>query len=140
METVLATVACSGAIAACAERLVRGRDARWALVPLAAALAAWIWLWSLRLPPTPGRALLAFTIADLGVLVIGVLGVLRLLGGFDPTAPSDPDDDEDDGDDDLAPVEPWDPAPSSMRPLARHHVPPRNRRRQDHRRRRSTKV
>lgn len=140
METLLATVACSASLAWCVERLVRSRDARWALVPLAAALVAWLWLWSLRLPPTPGSALLAFAIADVGVLAVGVTGVLRMLGGFDARHGDDPGDDGEDGDDDLVPLSPWDPAPSSMRPSARHHVPPRNRRRQDHRRRRTTEV
>lgn len=141
MDTVLATVACSVAIAGGAERLVRGRDPRWALAPLAVAVAAWIWLWTLRLPPTPASALLAFTIADVGVLVVGVLGVLRLLGGFESSSPPGRDDGgEADGEDDLAPVKPCGPPPSIRRRLPRHHVPPRNRRRQDHRRRRSTEV
>lgn len=140
METFLASVACSAAIAWCIERLVHARDVRWAIAPLTVALTMWVWLWTLRTPPTAGSALLAFSIADVGVLTIGIVSVMRLLGGFDERLDEDHDDDEDDGDDDLAPVAPWDPAPSSMRPLARHHVPPRNRRRQDHRRRRTTEV
>jgi hypothetical protein len=140
METVLASIGCSIAIACCIERLVNARDVRWVLLPLAFALSTWVWLWTLRMPPTPGRALLAFALADLGVLTIGIVAVLRLLGGFDERLGEDPGDDDEDDDDDLAPVAPWDPPPSSMRPLARHHVPPRNRRRQDHRRGRPTKV
>lgn len=141
METVIASVGCSAAIAWCVERLVRGRDVRWSLVPLAVALASWVWLWTLRVPPTPGSALLAFSIADIGVLAIGVVGVMRLLGGFDDRlGDEEPGEGDDGGGSDPEPVAPWDPAPSSMRPLARHHVPPRNRRRQDHRRRRTTEV
>ncbi|MCW2921675.1 MAG: hypothetical protein JWL76_1549 [Thermoleophilia bacterium] len=142
METALASLGCGCAIAWCVERLVNGRDARWVLLPLTFALTTWVWLWTLRMPPTPGSALLAFAIADLGVLAIGVVAVLRLLGGFDARLRDDPPEGEDDGDgdDDLTPVAPWDPPPSTARPLARHHVPPRNRRRQDHRRRRPTKV
>ena len=141
METAVASLACAAAIACCAERLVRGRDSRWALVPLAGAAAAWGWLWSLRVPPTPGSALLAFAIADLAVLVLGVVAVMRLLGAFDELADDRGDDDEGGGSGEEPPVvPPWDPAPGQPRPLARHHVPPRNRRRQDHRRRRPTKV
>jgi hypothetical protein len=141
METFVASLSCTVSVAWCAERLVRGRDVRWALVPLAIALAAWVWLWSVRLPPTPGRALLAFSLADLGVLALGVLGVMRLLGGFDRYEPPAADEGwGDDGDDDPSPVVPQHPAPHLPHPSARHHVPPRNRRRQDHRRRRTTEV
>lgn len=140
METAVATLACAASVAWCAERLVRGRDVRWAVVPLAAAAGAWGWLWSLRVPPTPGSALLAFAIADLAVLVLGVVAVMRLLGAFDELA-DDHGEDGGGGTEDEPPVlPPWDPSPDQLRPLARHHVPPRNRRRQDHRRRRPTEV
>ncbi len=138
METALASLACSASIAWCVERLVRAGDSRWALVPLSLAIAAWCWLWTVR-TPTAGRALLAFSIADLGILVIGVVGVVRLLGGFDRQAWFE-DGDDDDDDDDPAPILPPGPDPTLRHPLARHHVPPRNRRRQDHRRRRPTEV
>jgi hypothetical protein len=139
VETFAASLACLLAVASCAERLVRGRDVRWAIVPLGAAIAAWGWLWSLRLPPTPGSALLAITIADLAVVSLGVLGLMRLLGAFDDTS-TEGGDEPGDGDDQV-PLPPWDPPPPGIQhPLPRHHVPPRNRRRQDHRRRRPTEV
>jgi hypothetical protein len=103
------------ASAACAERLARARRPAWACVPAAALLGAWVLLWRLRLPPTPGHALLAFALADFAVLAIAVVAVLRLLGGFAPDASSRPDDPGDEGGD-----EPWvEPPPRGPHPAAR---------------------
>jgi hypothetical protein len=106
----------------CGERLVRARNPAWCLLALPTLIGSWAWLLTLRLPPSPELALVAFTLADGAVLALSVLGVLRLLGGFERW--DDPSD-EDDGDDDSPPVLPGPPNPSGRRP-ARRAIRPRH--------------
>jgi hypothetical protein len=116
---VLASMVFLVATAACMERLVRARQAATALLAVPPLIISWVVLWLLRLPPTPGHALLVFVLMDLALLGISVVAVVRLLGGFPTPSQSDepdddPGDDDSDADDELPPQPP--PPPRSARP------------------------
>jgi hypothetical protein len=141
VETFVASVAFGAAVAWCVERLVHARDSRWALPPLAIAVLAWAWLWSVR-TPSAGRALLAFTLADLAVLAIGVVATLRLLGGFGRESWQLGEEGDDGGNDDGPPHDPDAPPPGPPPTRVRHarHDGPHPTRRPPHPARRPRRV
>lgn len=115
----------AASVAWCAERLVRATRPASCVLALPTMLGSWAWLMTLRLPPSPELALVAFTLADLAVLAISVLGVLRLLGGFDRFEDLD-DDGDGDSDDERPPMQPDPSAPTGRRPARRAPHPPRS--------------
>ncbi|MCB0879434.1 MAG: hypothetical protein KDC46_10720 [Thermoleophilia bacterium] len=120
MAVAAVSIAFLVATLACVERLVRARRAvqvLWTVPPL---VASWVLLWWLRLPPTPGHALLAFGLADLAVLAVSMVAVTRLLGGFEGAAPLEEDDRGDD-------ERPEDPAPQGPHPAGPSRSLPRGR-------------